>query len=82
MKWYWYNAEDMLIRVIGILGTVFLICVAVLGTIDSVQSLRAQPAFVTCRSQQMEPLRYTLTDSVVCVPFPMRRDTLALQEAP
>lgn len=43
-------------------------------------NIKSEPKVVVCRQQQMEPMRLTLTDSVVCVPYATRRDTLAIQE--
>lgn len=34
---------------------------------------------VACKMRQMDYERYSFTDSVVCVPYPTRRDTLYIQ---
>lgn len=34
---------------------------------------------VACKMRQMDYERYSFTDSVVCVPYPMRRDTIYVQ---
>jgi hypothetical protein len=47
---------------------------------DGAMQFKAEPKTIACRAQQMEPMRYSFTDSVVCVPHPTRRDTLAIQE--
>jgi hypothetical protein len=47
---------------------------------DGAMAVKSEPKTIACRAQQMEPMRYSFTDSVVCVPHPTRRDTLAIQE--
>jgi hypothetical protein len=46
--------------------------------VDARGSLRAQGAEFACATQQMDSRRFAFTDSVVCVPYPMRRDTTSI----
>ena len=70
-----------------VFGTLLAIMIAVLVgligflTYDTLYlGIKTEPKQVACRQQQMEPTRFTWTDSVVCVPYATRRDTLAIQE--
>lgn len=67
----------------ALLGVMMLVIVGFIGFLvyDSFYlGIKTEPKVVVCRQQQMEPMRLTLTDSVVCVPYATRRDTLAIQE--
>ena len=62
------------------MGTLALFLVGTLSFVvyDAYQEYRAAPALISCAAQQQDARRYPLTDSVVCVPYSTRRDTLAL----
>lgn len=58
-----------------------VVCLAIFIGYDVVYlGIKSEPHLIACRQQQMEPMRITLTDSVVCVPYATRRDTLSIQE--
>ena len=56
--------------------SVFLIALCA----DGIQAYRAEPASIACEARQMAPRRRTFSADVQCVPVPMRRDTLAIQQ--
>jgi hypothetical protein len=77
------DAEDVMGWALGLmvalLGTalaVFLIAMCA----DGIQAYRAEPASIACEARQMAPRRRTFSTDVQCVPVPMRRDTLAIQQ--
>lgn len=72
---------DPFLLVIG-LSMAALIAAMAFGAFDGIQSLRSQHKYTACRLQQMGSYRYAFTDSVVCLPFPTRRDTLTLESIP
>jgi hypothetical protein len=53
-----------------------LIVMLVLGVSGD---LRSQDERFTCAALQLDSRRYAFTDSVVCVPYPTRRDTTTLE---
>jgi len=60
---------------------VFTIVIVIFCTLsfDGYQSFKSEPAVTACRMKQMDSRRYTFTDSVVCVPFPTRQDTITVR---
>lgn len=52
------------------------------GLYEEYNEYRAQPATIACEQRQMAPRRLYLTDSVICVPIPLRRDTLSVERVP
>ena len=63
-------------------AVILLIAVAMVGfsATDMVYEYKAEPAMIACHQKQMDHARRTFTDSVVCVPYPMRRDTLQVTQ--
>lgn len=68
-------AEMFLIGIILAIGALFLG-----GTIDLITDIKAEPAKVACAQKQMDSFRYSLSDSVVCVPYINRQDTLTVKK--
>lgn len=65
-----------------LLAVVFVMVVGIVGLfiVDGLYyNVKSEPAVVACRQKQMDHIRYSFTDSVVCVPVPFRRDTLTVQ---
>ena len=42
-------------------------------------NVKNEPKAMACKLRQMDYERYSFTDSVVCLPYPMRRDTIYVQ---
>jgi hypothetical protein len=64
---------------IGVLSALALILVLI-AIAELFFDVRAEPKAYACEARQMEARRFTLTDSVVCVPVPTRRDTLSVEQ--
>jgi hypothetical protein len=47
--------------------------------LETVSELRSQDARFACSAAQLDSRRYMFTDSVVCVPYPTRRDTVTFE---
>lgn len=64
-----------------VIALIFVAVALILGAavLDGVYSYRAEPATIACHQKQMDSMRLTFTDSVVCVPYPMRRDSTTVQ---
>jgi hypothetical protein len=90
-RWYhndidWKYDQQLVIDWSGLMQKMFLLllCLALVTSvavllIDNVNLYRSQPARFACEARQMQARRYTFTDSVVCVPYPTRRDTTTLE---
>ncbi len=63
--------------IIGILLTT--VAILLVAVYDGRERRLAEPKVISCRLQQMDAIRLTYTDSVVCVPFATRRDTLGIE---
>lgn len=73
--------DEWLFDMFGVLMTVLFVVLLAYCIVEAINSIRSEPARVSCRSKQLEPLRYTFTTTVVCVPYPTRQDTLSLRNA-
>lgn len=64
------------------IGLIFLaiLVVVIVGTIDVYGNYKAEPAKIACAQKQMDSFRYSLSDSVVCVPYRTRQDTLTVKK--
>ena len=63
---------------IGMVLAIGALCLG--GTIDLIADIKADPAEVACAQKQMDSFRYSLSDSVVCVPYLNRQDTLTVKK--
>ena len=72
--------DYVLATLLAIAGAAFVGLIGFLMYDTFYLGIKAEPQVVACRQQQMEPIRLTWTDSLVCVPYVTRRDTLAIQE--
>jgi hypothetical protein len=72
---------DIFEFVLGLLATlviVGLIAIGVAGAIDFWGHLKAEHKTFTCAVNQMDARRLSFTDSVICVPYPTRQDTVTI----
>lgn len=63
------------------LGVCTLFVLVILGVfvVDGYKEYKAEPKTIACAQMQMDSKRFSFTDSVVCVPFPTRRDTVTIE---
>jgi hypothetical protein len=86
-RWYhdyieWKFEKRLIVDPFNVVMTMLMLGIAagfLLLSMDGVGSYRAQSATFACEARQMQARRYTFTDSVLCVPYPTRRDTTTVE---
>lgn len=75
-----HEITGLVFDIFGISMVCLLLGVVAFSLIEATYSIRAEPAKLSCRTKQMDAVRYTFSTTVVCVPFPTRQDTLSLRK--